>query len=113
VFTKFDFTEEEVKEVKEIKEIEEEIETEEEKKPEPPAPAKKPEEKPFTPSGAPARIISDYSFLLNRLVLQDVYSTTGELIIPANSKISVQTVETARRYGKLVELTVGSRLMNF
>jgi len=60
----------------------------------------------------PARIISDYSFLLNRLVLQDVYSTTGELIIPANTRITVQTVETARKHGKLVELTVGSRLIN-
>lgn len=58
----------------------------------------------------PARIISDYSFLLNRKVLADVYSTTGELIIPAGASISIHTVEIARRHGKLVELTVGSRL---
>ncbi len=59
----------------------------------------------------PARIISDYSFLLNRKVLQDVYNTMGELIIPANTVITAETVETARRCGKLVELTIGSRLM--
>lgn len=59
---------------------------------------------------APARIISDYSFLLDRKVLADVYNTTGELIIPANSRITTEIVDIARRYGKLVELTVGSRL---
>ncbi|MGI6702192.1 MAG: PRC-barrel domain-containing protein [Christensenellales bacterium] len=59
----------------------------------------------------PARIISDYSFLLDRLVLQDVFSLSGELIIPANTRITPDTVETARRHGKLVELTVGSRLI--
>lgn len=61
-------------------------------------------------SNIPARIISDYSFLLGRYVLADVYSTTGELIIPANSKITEKIVDIARRHGKLVELTVGSRL---
>ncbi len=59
----------------------------------------------------PARIISDYSFLLGRRVLSDLYSTQGELIITENSKISAKTVDTAREYGKLVELTVGSRLI--
>lgn len=60
----------------------------------------------------PARIISDYSFLLDRIVLSDIYSTSGEIIIPSNTKISVATVEIARKHGKLVELTVGSRLNN-
>lgn len=59
----------------------------------------------------PTRIISDYSFLLGRMVLANVYNTSAELIIPANTRITVETVEKARRYGKLVELTVGSRLL--
>jgi sporulation protein YlmC with PRC-barrel domain len=65
----------------------------------------------FAPSRySPARIISDYSFLLGRKVLQDVYSTAGDLIIEGGTIIKAETVETARKYGKLVELTVGSRL---
>lgn len=56
----------------------------------------------------PLRIITDYHFLLGRIVKTNIFSFSGELIIAANSTVTPEIVEKARRYGKLIELTTCS-----
>ena len=56
----------------------------------------------------PLRIITDYHFLLGRIVRTNIFSFNGELIISENSTITPDVVEKARRYGKLIELTTSS-----
>ncbi|MGN0796160.1 MAG: hypothetical protein ACI4MT_04310 [Christensenellales bacterium] len=56
----------------------------------------------------PLRIITDYHFLLGRIVKTNIFSFSGELIIAANSTVTPEVVEKARRYGKLIELTTCS-----
>ena len=56
----------------------------------------------------PLRIITDYHFLLGRIVKTNIFSFNGELIISENSTITPDVVEKARRYGKLIELTTSS-----
>jgi len=60
------------------------------------------------PLHIPERIIADFAFLLGRVVFKDIYSAAGELIIPKNTVISIETVETARDYSRLYELTVNA-----
>ncbi len=57
---------------------------------------------------SPLRIISDYHFLLGRIVKENVFSFSGELIIASGTTVTPAVVEKARRYGKLIELTTSS-----
>lgn len=57
----------------------------------------------------PARLISDYSFLLGRLIIADIFSYGGEPIVKRGETVTTDTVERARRYGKLAELTLNSK----
>lgn len=57
---------------------------------------------------SPRKLISGYKFLLGRKVIKSILSG-GKLIIPQGQIIDDHTVELARKFGKLVELTVSSR----
>lgn len=56
----------------------------------------------------PPRIISNYNFLLQRKVTKDIYAGSSG-IIAEGTIIDDDTVATAQRYGKLVELTIYSK----
>lgn len=56
----------------------------------------------------PARIISDYDFLLGRTLLRDLLTYAGTLIAKQGTVVTKDLVETAARYGKLVDLTLNS-----
>lgn len=86
-------------------------------------PADKDEDRPVYISGAaggidvlfgeesftPYRIIADYNFLLGRTLSDDLVSYTGETLARRGERVSVETVEKARRHGKLMDLTLSSR----
>lgn len=57
----------------------------------------------------PPRIISDYNFLLGRILTADLVSYSGELLAPANTYVTVDLVEKARAHGKLLDLTLNSK----
>lgn len=57
----------------------------------------------------PRRIIADYNFLLGRTLQKDLLSYRGERLASVGERVTVETVETARRHGKLIDLTLGSR----
>ncbi|HKL93851.1 MAG TPA: hypothetical protein VJZ69_01045 [Clostridia bacterium] len=57
----------------------------------------------------PFRIISNYSFLLGRLVTKTIFSFNRELIVKEGEVITTPVVERARHAGKLVELTLNSK----
>ena len=56
----------------------------------------------------PARIITDYDFLLGRTLLRDLFTYANTLIARAGTIVSKELVETSARHGKLVELTLNS-----
>lgn len=56
----------------------------------------------------PTRIICNYDFLLDRILGADLYTYGGELIAKKGSKVTNDTLQQARRAGKLVELTINS-----
>lgn len=56
---------------------------------------------------SPLKVISGYGFLLGRAVIKHIFAGS-KLIIPKGKIIDADTVEKARTYGKLVELTVSS-----
>lgn len=56
---------------------------------------------------SPRKLISGYQFLLGRKVIKNIIQGST-LLIPKDKTIDVDTVELARKYGKLVELTVSS-----
>lgn len=56
---------------------------------------------------SPRKLISGYQFLLGRKVIKNIIQG-GTLLIPKDKTIDAPTVELARKYGKLVELTVSS-----
>lgn len=56
---------------------------------------------------SPRTLISGYQFLLGRKVVKNIIQG-GTLLIPRDKTIDVDTVELARKFGKLVELTVSS-----
>ena len=62
---------------------------------------------PDTNEESPKKIISGYKFLLGRTVIKHIISG-GKMLIPRGKVIDDETVELARKYGKLVELTVSS-----
>ncbi|GHV03769.1 hypothetical protein FACS1894211_16530 [Clostridia bacterium] len=53
----------------------------------------------------PERIVAGYGFLLGRRVTRTIHNGRDEEIIRANQTIRARTVETARKFGRLVELT--------
>lgn len=57
-------------------------------------------------SHTPARIISDYSFLLGRVLSGDLTSYTGTIIAKAGTIIDDSLVEKSRLCGKLVDLVL-------
>lgn len=56
----------------------------------------------------PTRVICDYEFLLGRTLGADLRTYTGEIIAAKGSAVTDETVDRARRAGKLVELTLNS-----
>ena len=61
-----------------------------------------------TPS-TPARAVASPNFLLGRRAVKTIYGVNNEIIIKKESPITALTLESAKRHGKLVELTVFSR----
>lgn len=57
----------------------------------------------------PARIISDYSFLLGRVLSCNLTSYTGAIIAKEGTIVDDALVEKSRRYGKLVDLVLISK----
>ena len=50
------------------------------------------------------KIITDYKFLMNRIISQDIISYNGEVIAKKGSCIDKSIVNKASLYGKLIEL---------
>lgn len=50
------------------------------------------------------KIITDYRFLINRTITQDILSFNGELIAKQNSKVTKEIINKASLYGKLMEI---------
>ena len=63
----------------------------------------------INPNDQPKRIITDYQFLINRKITDNIYMANGELLLRKNSVINSQSITKARLNGKLVELTQKSR----
>lgn len=57
----------------------------------------------------PHRVIADYNFLLGRTLADDLYSYSGEKLASRGMRVTVDLVETARKHGKLMELTLSSK----
>lgn len=57
----------------------------------------------------PHRVIADYNFLLGRTLADDLFSYSGEKLASRGMRVTVDLVETARRHGKLMELTLSSK----
>lgn len=57
----------------------------------------------------PHRVIADYIFLLGRTLADDLFSYSGEKLASRGMRVTVDLVETARRHGKLMELTLSSK----
>ena len=60
-------------------------------------------------SFTPHRVIADYNFLLGRTLADDLFSYSGEKLASRGMRVTVDLVETARRHGKLMELTLSSK----
>ncbi len=56
----------------------------------------------------PARIISDYDFLLGRTLLHDLNTYAGTPLAKEGTIVTKELVELASRHGKLVDLTLNS-----
>ena len=50
------------------------------------------------------KIITDYRFLVGRIITKDILSLNGEIIAKKDSSINKDTVKKASLYGKLVEI---------
>ena len=57
----------------------------------------------------PKRVVSDYSFLLGRQVIKDIFLKNMEILAKAGNTITTEIVKQAGMHGKLVELTVNSK----
>lgn len=66
------------------------------------------EHKTTVPS-VPVRAIASPNFLLGKRAVKTIYGTNNEIIIKKESPITALTLESAKRHGKLVELTIFSR----
>lgn len=60
---------------------------------------------------SPKRIITDYSFLLNRKITSSIFAQNGEILLKANSIVNASAIAKARLHGKLIELTQKSKTM--
>lgn len=60
----------------------------------------------------PARIISDYSFLLGRMLSGNLTSYTGTILAQTGAIVDDDLVEKARLAGKLVDLVLLAKLDN-
>lgn len=58
---------------------------------------------------SPQKIVSNNEFLLGRKMLRTVYGINNEIIIKKEFLINKKTIDSAKRHGKLMELTVYSR----
>ena len=58
---------------------------------------------------SPKRIITDYRFLINRILIENITLSNGEILIRKNSRINSLIIEKARTFGKLIELTQKSK----
>lgn len=63
-----------------------------------------------SPQTSPKRIITDYRFLINRVLIDNIVLSNGEILIHKNSRINSKLIEKARTFGKLIELTQKSRI---
>ena len=57
----------------------------------------------------PYRVIADYNFLLGRTLTDDIFAYTGEKLASKGQRVTADTVEEARKHGKLMDLTLSSR----
>lgn len=57
----------------------------------------------------PARAVASPNFLLGRKATKTIYGMNNEIIIRKESAVTAVTLESAKRHGKLTELTVFSR----
>ena len=57
----------------------------------------------------PYRVIADYNFLLGRTLTDDLLSYSGKRLATRGERVTAELVETARRQGKLMDLTLSSR----
>lgn len=57
------------------------------------------------------KIITDFKFLIGRLIEKDIIAFNGELIAKKNTTISKEIVNKASMYGKLAEITRFSKKM--
>ena len=60
-------------------------------------------------SFAPIKQITNYNFLLNRVITQDIKNSSGEIIANKDTIITIKTINKLRRYGKLKELVLYSK----
>jgi sporulation protein YlmC with PRC-barrel domain len=58
---------------------------------------------------SPQKIVGDSNFLIGRKMVKTVYGLNNEIIIKKEFLINEKTIDSARRHGKLMELTVYSR----
>ena len=57
----------------------------------------------------PSRAITNYNFLVNRTILKDIKSHSGEIIASKNTLITLSTINKLKYYGKLKELMLYSK----
>lgn len=55
--------------------------------------------------------VSNYSFLIGRILQKDLH-TNGQIVLKAGTKICKTDIDTAVRYGKLIDLTIYSKFYN-
>lgn len=58
---------------------------------------------------APTRAITNYNFLLNRLIMKDIKNQSGEVIANKNTLITANIIQKLKYYGKIKELILNSR----
>jgi len=58
---------------------------------------------------SPTREITNYNFLLNRLILKDIKNHSGEVIANKNSIVTLNTIQKLKYYGKIKELMLNSK----
>lgn len=62
-----------------------------------------------SPQITPSRTITNYNFLLNRIILKDIKSPSGEIIANKNTLITSHTLNKLKYYGKLKEVMHNSK----
>ncbi|MDR3216526.1 MAG: PRC-barrel domain-containing protein [Clostridiaceae bacterium] len=60
-------------------------------------------------AGVPAKIISDYNFLLGRRILTNIRTREGEILLFKDTVITFALIDKARKSGKLLELILNSK----